>query len=122
MRKNKILAILLACTLAVSGVLVNDKSIASASAAKAESTVEEYQKLNYERSGKERTVGSVAEEYQELSDEVSDFEQKDRLFGDDSSAKKKNKKDIAIDNVLTDDGIQALSADNDNLNGDYYLP
>lgn len=71
MRKRKILAILLACTLAVSGVLVNDKSTVSASAAGAESIMEENQKLSYERSGEEKVAGSVAEEYQELSDEVN---------------------------------------------------
>lgn len=122
MRKRKFLAILLACTLAVSGVLVNDKSTVSAAGTESISIMEENQKLSYERFGEEKVAGSVAEEYQELSDEVSDFEQKKRLFGDDSSAKKENKKDIEIDNVLTDDGIQALSADNDNPNGAYYLP
>lgn len=101
MRSKKILAALLACTMVVSGVLCYDKAMVSASTNKDESTVEKYQ---------------------ELSDEVTDFEQKDRLFGEDSPAKKESKKDIKVDKVITDDGIQALSAENDNPNGAYYLP
>lgn len=98
MRKRKFLAILLACTMVMSGAFVNDKSIVSAYAAEDESTVEESQKLNYERSGMVGAAESTVEEYQELSDEVSDFEQKDRLFGDDSPAEHADKEDIEIAN------------------------